>query len=474
MKQLIALLLCLSSTGLFAQEVIATEEQPITLAFILTSGFGIQVDYNVRNYAVTYTTTDAFGRPDTATGLLCVPDAAVPTVFPLLVYNHGTVDTRDGVPSVQGVQERFVAQAFAAFGFITVAPDYLGLGGDDGIHPYLHAATEASAGRDMLIAVRAWLDEQDIPRNNQVFATGYSQGGHASMALQQDLELNENTPSLTAAAHLSGPYIILPPTPQSLAISEPDPRTLRFSLRQAIAYEHVYNLYGGIDSLFREPYLSEVNRFLDDEIDLMELGVVVDSLVRANATVVGEIFTEEYVNDVIDRDPALLAAYRDNTVLDFAPANPTLLVYCNADEVVSPLNAQLALDTMRARGSTMVDSLDAGAFDHLGCVGPAVLAAVAFFRPLADVHSTSLGTPTDRADITLAPNPAPAGTLLNVSGLNAPRPYVLYDQSGRVLHSGRTGPNGQFRLPGTVPPGTLVVRIGLADGSSVVKRVVVR
>jgi len=242
MNRLLLLFLLFASFTASAQVVTAVEEQPPTLAFILSAGFGIQVDYNVLNYAVTYTTTDAFGQPDTATGLLSVPDA-IETVFPLAVYNHGTVDDRNGALSVEGNQERFVAQGIAAFGFITLSPDYLGLGGSDGLHPYLHADTEASAGRDMIIAVRAWLDEQDMPRNNQVFVTGYSQGGHASMALHRLLEESDEGPSVTAAAHLSGAYIVRPPSVQALAVSEPDPRTLRFSLAQVISYEYVNNLW---------------------------------------------------------------------------------------------------------------------------------------------------------------------------------------------------------------------------------------
>lgn len=474
MKKLLPFLLLLCPLSIFAQEVISTEDQPLTLAFILTAGFGIQVDYNVRNVAVTYTTTDAFGQPDTATGLVCIPDAISPTVFPMAVYNHATTDSRFAVPSVQGVQERFVAQAISAFGFITVAPDYLGLGGSDGFHPYLHAATEASAGRDMIIAVRAWLEEQEIAYNSQVFVTGYSQGGHASMALHRLLESSEETPNVTAAAHLSGGYIMAPPSPQSLAISEPDSRTLRFVLNQIIAYEFVYNLYGGIDNLFVEPYLSEVQSYVAEEINLERLGVVVDSLVRANGAMIGEIFVEQYVTDILDQDTDLFNAYTENTVLDWAPTSPTLLVSCSEDEVVSPLNAVIARDTMIALGSTSVDTLDAGAFNHFDCVPSAVLAAIDFFLQFADSYPTSLGTPVNRPDIRVAPNPVSAGGELLVSGISTARDFIVYDQSGRQLMQGVTSENGRITIPSSLANGLIVIRVSLDDGTSVVRKVVVR
>jgi len=76
-------------------------------------------------------------------------------------------------------------------------------------HPYLHKASQARAGKDMIIAIRDWLSEADIAFNQQLFTTGYSQGGHASAGLQETLEA-ENDPNLqiTAAAHLSGGYMV--------------------------------------------------------------------------------------------------------------------------------------------------------------------------------------------------------------------------------------------------------------------------
>ncbi|MEM6770793.1 MAG: lipase family protein [Bacteroidota bacterium] len=471
-KVLLLPLFLLLSLAANAQEVISAESQGTTFAFILSVTVGRTVDYDVENYAITYTTTDPFGQPDTATGLLCIP-VATDLVFPLAVYNHGTVDSRDAVPSVPMVQERFVVQGISAFGFIAMAPDYLGLGGSDGIHPYFHAETEASAGLDMLIAVRAWLDEQDIPRNDQVYVTGYSQGGHASMALHKTMEADTDGPTITAAAHLSGAYVVNPPSPVALGLSEVEVGSFRFFLNQIIGYEFVYNLYGGVNSLFVDPYLPFVQQFINDEISLQELSVNVDSTMQANNHVVGEIFVEQFVTDVLDDDPDLVAAWTENTVLDFAPEVPTLIYFCNGDEVVSPAQAQGAFDNMTGLGSTSVVIEDGGDFNHFDCVPPAALAAIDFFKETAAVFPVSLGNPADRPEIQLSPNPVAAGRELSVTGITESRPYILYDQSGRSLLQGQTTTNGGITLPARIPQGMLVLRIGLSDGSSVVRRVVV-
>ena len=122
----------------------------------------------------------------------------------------------EGVPIVVGgsrPSERRggweLAGVGAALGYVAVAPDYLGLGESRGFHPYVHAATEASAAIDLLYAAQEFAEKQKFPLNGQLFLTGYSQGGHASMALHRELERNYSKIfPVSAAAHLSGPYSI--------------------------------------------------------------------------------------------------------------------------------------------------------------------------------------------------------------------------------------------------------------------------
>ncbi|MEO0731990.1 MAG: hypothetical protein AAFZ52_04085, partial [Bacteroidota bacterium] len=261
----VLLLLCCFPCLLSAQEVIRVEEQPPSLSFLLNIALGINTEYDVENYKIVYTTTDAFGQPDTASGLLCVP-RATDIAFPLAIYNHGTVFERDGVPSVEGVAERLVPQAIGAYGYITVAPDYLGLGESDGFHPYVHAATEASAGRDMLLAIREWLDARGTPRNDQLFVTGYSQGGHASSALHRDLELNPRNDSLTVtAAHLSGPYSISE-VMLNTVFQEGRPTLPGYIVYTYVSYNSVYGVYDSLGQIFRQPYLGVIDSFENDLI----------------------------------------------------------------------------------------------------------------------------------------------------------------------------------------------------------------
>ncbi|MEM9929672.1 MAG: hypothetical protein AAF840_07635 [Bacteroidota bacterium] len=475
MRNFFLLLVLLSSLQLSAQEVISAETQSTTLALVLNTVLPISVQNNVTNYKITYTTTDPFGQPDTATGLLCIPDVN-DLVLPLAVYNHGTVGSRDEVPSVEGVLERFIVQGFAASGFIALAPDYLGLGDSDGIHPYLHADTEASAGIDMVIAVKQWLETEGFPQNDQLFVTGYSQGGHASAAFHQRVEENtEDGLEITAAAHLSGAYDITPPSPILLGLTDVDPTALSFFLNTLISYDFVYDLYGVIDSLFVEPYLTEARRFRAEEIDLYEFGLELDTLLQENDALVGEMFSEQFLADVLDADPDLVNAYNDNDVFDWAPQSPTLIYYCNADATVDPANSIMLDSVMRARGATEVLLEDGGPLDHRGCATPAALRALAFFSGFANVFPVSLGAPITRPEVVLTPNPVAAGTAMLLEGLpNRQLPYIIYDLTGRQVSSGQTTINGQVQLPATLTKGWNILRIGLEDGTSVVRRFTIR
>ena len=477
MKHILTLSLLFACLSLFAQgTIVSVEQQATTPAIVLNIALPISAPYSVANYKVTYTTTDPFGQLDTVTGLLALP-VQEDLVLPLVVYNHGTVQNRNAVPSVEGVQERLLVAGLATSSFITLAPDYLGLGDSDGIHPYLHAATQASAGRDMILAVQTWLDEQNIRYNDELFVTGYSQGGHASMALHRDLEQNPGDDGLTvtAAAHLSGPYQITAPSPQILVLRTVEPNLLGFFLQTAISYNYVYNLYGSTEDFIQEPYLGPVQQYYNDEIDLAVMGFKVDSLLQVNDAFLSEVFTDAFTNDVLNDDPELLAAYADNTVLNWAPQAPTLLYYCNGDEVVPPANSLLAEMTMSDLGADSLLLEDGGNIGHGACAIPAAVRTVEFFSSLARVFPVSLGRPAVRPDVSLVPNPVRAGSEVSVSGLPArPLAYELYDFTGRVIQRGLTGADGTVVIPTTVKSGPQVLRIALGDGTAVVRRLIVR
>jgi len=466
-------LLCLP---LSAQNIVRVESQDIILAALLNISSPVTVTYNTQNYRILYTTTDAFGQPDTASGLLVVP-LIDDTEFPLALYNHGTVGERGAVPSNIGVQERFLVSIIAGTGYIGLAPDYVGLGESDGIHPYVHAKTEASAGRDLILAAKQFLRNRNIGFTDQLFLTGYSQGGHSTQALHRDLETNpgEDGLTVTAASHLSGPYSISDVMAQTL-FSDNLSTLPGYIAYTYVSYNYVYGIYDDLGEVFVEPYLAPTRRFAAEEISLEAFNAELFRLLEANDAILADILQDSVVDQIRSGDLSfpINAALADNNTYDWAPEAPTLIYYCTQDEQVPFRNAILADSVMRANGSTNVVLESGGALDHSGCVRPALIRTLEFWRQFAWPVSTG-GAVTARPDISLSPNPVSGGSELHVEGLSGTRRlYVLYDAGGRQVASGSTTTAGRLRLPSHLARGLHVLRVGLSEGTSVVRRVIIK
>jgi pimeloyl-ACP methyl ester carboxylesterase len=479
MKNLLLFLFCALAANVSAQEVVDVEVQDMQTRFILSFVLPFTPDYDVQNYKVQYTTTDAFGQPDTASGLVTIPITAEDLSFPIAVYNHGTVsEGREAVLSRQGIQERFLVAALATSGYVGVAPDYLGLGDSDGRHPYVHAETQASAGRDMIIAVKKWLAEDNVAQfNDQLFITGYSQGGHAAAALHRDISTNPTDDGLvvTSATHLSGPYSISEVMVGTI-FQDGNATLPGYIAYTYISYNYVYNLFDSLAQAFVPPYLGPIQRFADEEITLAVFDEELDNLLRANGAQFNAIFQDSIRDILRSGDPThpINMALADNDTYDWAPEEPTLIFYCTQDEQVPFRNAILADSVMRANGSTSVVLESGGPLNHGGCVIPAMTRTIQFWDEYAEIIS-SLGEPVERSAFRLSPNPVRAGGELQVEGLDtADSPFVLYDASGRVVIEGTIDATARIRLPNRLRNGLHVLRVGLEDGTSVVRRVVVR
>jgi len=96
---------------------------------------------------------------------------------------------------------------FAGSGYLTVAPDYQGLGDGEGFHPFVDARTEAAATIDNVRAARKLAQVLNFSLNGEVFLTGYSQGGHSTVATLKEIsEQHQSEFNVIMAAPGSGPY----------------------------------------------------------------------------------------------------------------------------------------------------------------------------------------------------------------------------------------------------------------------------
>lgn len=126
----------------------------------------------------------------------------------LVSFAHGTELFKGDAPSL--TDDIFLigpALTYAAAGFASAAPDYLGLGAGPGQHPYMHLPTEVSASLDLLRAAHAFVRERGRTFARPVFVTGFSQGSFAALGLARALERGVDPRfELAALAPISGPY----------------------------------------------------------------------------------------------------------------------------------------------------------------------------------------------------------------------------------------------------------------------------
>ena len=165
---------------------------------------------DVKVVALNYNTVGArAGENTNASGALLVPGGACTQAAPLLAYSRGTdvLKTR-AMANPQDPETFLLAAFFAAQGYAVVATDYLGYAKSSyGFHPYLHADSEATTIIDSVRAARQAAGTVGANLSGKVMFSGYSQGGHASMAAQRAAERDYGSEfNVVAGAHLAGPY----------------------------------------------------------------------------------------------------------------------------------------------------------------------------------------------------------------------------------------------------------------------------
>ena len=435
-------ILCLFFLGLsfnaFSQNVVEVTFIESRTKEAISAEFGVDAQFDVKLYKMLYETPDIQGNLDTASGLFIIPDDPTGT-FPLLSYSHGTVNDRNDVPSLlEGGAE--LAIIFGSMGYVTAAADYLGLGTARGIHPYVHADSEASASADMLYAMRAHAEtDPAITLNDQIFITGYSQGGHAAMATHRLLETElSNDFTVTATAPMSGPYSISQEM-RKFTTSDDPYLFVAYLVSLVLSYEAAYgNVYTDLNEIFKPQFVEDIVRFENEEINLFELNTQLLFKLQFAGGIIPKLMLQDSIKDIVvnDGEHPIMDALRDNDVFDWTPTAPTRLFYCTADDQVTFKNSILADSVMNANGATDLDAIDvASNQNHGGCVDPATTATIDFFAQYQDVM---VGTDEVFTQNLFEVYPNPVQDVLTIQmGTEQTNDFTvnLYDVYGKLIHT---------------------------------------
>ena len=344
----------------------------------------IRAEYPADLYTILYETPDWNGKMTYASGMLAVPKTGSQTKHGIISYQHGTVLDKAGV-ATRGQGEWQLGAILASNGFICSMPDYLGLGYGPGPHPYIHSATEASASVDMIRASRNSLAGLGIGWNKQLYLIGYSQGGHATMALHRDIQLNHSGEfKVTAAVPMAGPYDVSG-VQEGVIVSHntyPTPGYLPYIV---YTYDMIYDVLPGEPrSAFKAPYDSIIDYAIKSQ--LVGMGTLNNQVTPVPRDMVKDAFMAEYENN-----PAhpLKAALRDNDLWrGWVPTSHVRMFYCEADDQVSYLNAVYCYNKFMDQGAdpslVKLFSVDP-ALNHSDCAVPSMLLAKWFIDSIVRV-----------------------------------------------------------------------------------------
>jgi hypothetical protein len=348
----------------------------------------VDIDHGFDTYKVTYCNVDvappgtARPAPTVATGNVSVPRKAGP--LSTVAYLHGTSVSFYDAPSNPNVfgelsenGESFdgppSSAVFAGAGFIYVAPDYLGLG-DSTVprHRYFHAATEASSAADLLAASRDVLARLRVRRSDELFTFGFSQGGHAALALQRLLE--RRRVDVTATATVGGVFDVERFFLSGIA----NTTTLTVPLYVSyilLAYDDIYDVFDRPSDVFRQPYASTVP-------GLFDMQHFFDDVLAGMPPTTRELLTASYFRAVSSNpDDPLRVRLRQNAVDRWRAAAPIRFYHSPDDEEVPFEDVLVSVDRLRRRGAD-VSLRRLPGFDHVNSWVQAMPRAARYFRTL--------------------------------------------------------------------------------------------
>lgn len=372
----------------------ALKEDPVLLATLTKAqldGSGLlalsgPAKCDVKVIGLHYITPGVKGEVSNASGVLLLPSGADCGVSaPLVAYAKGTdVQKPRTLANPADSETGLLAAMYAGQGYAVVATDYLGFAKSNyTFHPYLHADSEASSVIDSIRAARQAVPAMGGSLNGKVMLTGYSQGGHASMAAHREIEKSlASEINVVAGAHLAGPYNL------SGSMKLPDAIAgYQFFVPYLItAWQKIYgNIYSNVSDAFKSPYANGIESLLPSATLNYTTLVTSGKLPGINGETPNQardaLFQSSFSSDILTNpnNPTFLAA-KKNDLLDWSPKSQTMLCSGSGDPTVpAAIHQSVMKAAFDAKGLTNVTSVDVHPFIE-ATYGPITMANIANYH----------------------------------------------------------------------------------------------
>lgn len=337
----------------------------------------------LKGYKITYYTKNEKNVLVKATGLLMYPNVGFK--LSTVVSDHGTTDSRHNVPSnfKGALTAGFVVElSYVLNGYILMAPDYVGMGTGEGVHPYVDYATEAGATIDFITAANKALEQLNVKRYDEYFLAGYSQGAHAAMSTLKRLSVsNPDNIKFKYAYMGDGPYDMSETT-----------------LKKGVLEKDIYpfssflaNVLHSCNNTGYRTYTNDISEVISAEyLDKYNYHVVQDNGGLLWGPVIWrKLFTTNFVNDVTNNpNHTFRQCLKPKDVYDWYNKTPMTLGHSTVDLAIPPENTSKTIDVQRGYypwwdlNKYKLDSFYWGPIGHVGGIIPFTLASNAKFNTL--------------------------------------------------------------------------------------------
>jgi len=311
--------------------------------------------FGYKAYKIPYTTTDEEGNSVKVSGLMVVPTGILEGMkqagLSVVSDDH---DTRFGnfeMPTVFAESNNAPDGSPVIFtsmmGFVTLQPDYIGYGDSlEHYHPFILKKSLANATVDFIDAARKFAQENSIPLNDQLYLTGYSEGGYAALATLKKIE-SESLMPVTMTVPMSGPYDL-----ERIGMGVISSDTLPVpSFMAYVAYAYALTYDEPIDSMINEPYASKLDELFDGSRARPEVDPELTTITKGPDGLFDGAFSYDFLTNSSNWFRTSLA---ENNVYKWAPQTPVRLVHCEGDDVIPYGISELAAGTMQQMGAASV------------------------------------------------------------------------------------------------------------------------
>ena len=338
------------------------------------------IEYDLELYSITYETIDQFGEETIASGAIVIPVGQIESL-PLVSFHHGTQVRRLSTYSSEDSGFDLLTSWLGGTGYVSIFPDYLGLGVSQLFHPYQINIPSATSIVDILFATKELCEIKNIYLNDQLFLTGYSEGGYVTAAAQKMIEEDYSDEFNIAGSTLCAGAYDMSGTMFDLMVSYQEYGAPYYLPYVVLSYQDSYNLVDDLDEYLLPEYSDTLQVLFNGDYGSGDIDAIMPSIPI-------EIFIPEVVEEVVaDENHPLRVRLRENDLYDWAPQSPTQLIHSYSDELIPYQNSEIAYEHFVNNGSPDIELLLVEFGGHQEAAPIILMGAFYWFETLKETDS---------------------------------------------------------------------------------------